>query len=163
MARTVRGYIKIHRSIVDWEWWDDVPVRLLWITILMEANWKDKKWKGKKIKRGSFWTSIDSLSDKTGLSRQQVRTALAKLRSTREITCKSTREGTLITVVNYGLYQDEGEVSTHRATDRTADNQHTSNTRATLTNKYKKDKKERRGEESSSLPDGSIDLLAGID
>lgn len=161
MAKTVNGYIKLYRTLVDWEWWDDIPVRLLWITILMEANWKDKKWKGRKIKRGSFWTSIDSLSHKTGLSRHQVRTALDKLKSTREITCKPTREGTLITVVNYNLYQDDDSSATHRTAHSVTNERHTSGTRAALTEEYIKNNKER--EEGSPSPEENFIFFANID
>ena len=161
MAKAANGYIKLYRTLVDWEWWDDIPVRLLWITILMEANWKDKKWKGKKIKRGSLWTSIDSLSEKTGLSRQQVRTALAKLKATREITCKSTREGTLITVVNYGLYQDDDATATYKTTHKRTDKQQTTNKRATLTEEYIKNSKE--GEEGDPPAEENFFFFADID
>lgn len=100
------GYIKIDRGIMDWEWWDDLPTFKLWITILLLANWQDKKWHGKDIPRGSFWTSIESLSEASGLSPMQVRTALGKLELTNEITSRVTNKGRLITVVKYGVFQD---------------------------------------------------------
>ena len=102
----MNGYIKIDRGIMDWEWWDDDKVLKLWLTILLLANWEDKKWHGKEIPRGSFWTSIESLSEASGLSIQEVRTALCKLISTGEVTSKATNQGRLITVVKYGDFQD---------------------------------------------------------
>lgn len=102
----MNGYIKIDRGIMEWEWWDDDKVLKLWLTILLLANWEDKKWHGKEIPRGSFWTSIESLSEASGLSIQEVRTALCKLISTGEVTSKATNQGRLITVVNYGTFQD---------------------------------------------------------
>ena len=103
----MNGYIKIDRGIMDWEWWDDDKVLKLWLTILLLANWEDKKWHGKEIPRGSFWTSIESLSEASGLSTQEVRTALCKLISTGEVTSKATNQGRLITVVKYGVFQDD--------------------------------------------------------
>ena len=103
----MNGYIKIDRGIMDWEWWDDDKVLKLWLTILLLANWEDKKWHGKDIPRGSFWTSIESLSEASGLSTQEVRTALCKLISTGELTSKATNQGRLITVVKYGVFQDD--------------------------------------------------------
>lgn len=102
----MNGYIKIDRGIMDWEWWDDDKVLKLWLTVLLLANWEDKKWHGKDIPRGSFWTSIESLSEASGLSTQEVRTALCKLISTGELTSKATNHGRLITVVKYGDFQD---------------------------------------------------------
>ena len=103
----MNGYIKIDRGIMDWEWWDDDKVLKLWLTVLLLANWEDKKWHGKDIPRGSFWTSIGSLSEASGLSTQEVRTALCKLISTGELTSKATNHGRLITVVKYGVFQDD--------------------------------------------------------
>ena len=100
------GYIKIDRGIMDWEWWDDLPTFKLWMTILLLANWEDKKWHGKDIPRGSFWASYETLSKKSGLTYKQVRTALAKLKRTGEVAVQRAHDGTLITVVKYGDFQD---------------------------------------------------------
>lgn len=102
----MNGYIKIDRGIIDWEWWDDDKVLKLWLTILLLANWEKKRWHGKDIPRGAFWTSIPRLQKASGLSYQEVRTALCKLVSTGEITDESTGSGRLITVVKYGDFQD---------------------------------------------------------
>lgn len=40
----MEGYITIHRKIVDWEWYKDIPTRVLFEHLLLTANWKDKKW-----------------------------------------------------------------------------------------------------------------------
>ena len=156
----MNGFVKIHRSILGWEWWDDVPVRLLWITILLEANWKEKKWHGMTIPRGSFWTSLPSLAAKTGLSVQQTRTALEKLKSTGEVTCRATRRGQLITVENYDFFQANENPPTYGATYRATDNQHAinmqSNMLSTSTEEYKEIKKERRGR---SAPSSSTDII----
>ena len=126
----MNGYIKIDRGILDWEWWDDDKVLRLWLTILLMANWEDKRWKGKDIKRGSFWTSIPKLMKFSGLSYQEVRTALCKLVSTGEITDEATGSGRLITVVKYGDFQDDLTKS-NRQPNRQPNNQ------STATEEYK--------------------------
>jgi len=103
----MNGFIKIHRSLLEWEWWDDKNTFRLFMTILLLANWKDKKWHGKTIPRGSFWTSLETLSKKSGLTFKQTRTSLNKLISTGEVTSKGANDGRLITVVNYDLYQSD--------------------------------------------------------
>ena len=99
------GWIKVHRSLFEWEWWSERNVRDLWLTILLMANHKPNKWQGMTIEAGQFVTSLQSLSDKSGLSFQSVRTALNKLESTGEISIKSTNKNTLITVIKWADFQ----------------------------------------------------------
>lgn len=117
----------MHRKMFEWEWWDDINTFRLFVTILLLANWKPKRWRGRVIPRGSCWTSIPELAKKSGLTYQQTRTALDKLISTGEITDKVTSRGRLITVANYDVYQSDVENVTDKITDKNADNQQTSN------------------------------------
>lgn len=87
----MEGWIKIFRQMIDWEWYKDVPTKTLFIHLLLTANYEDKKWKGITIKRGQLITSLNHLSEETGLSKQQVRTALKKLVATHEVTQLSTQ------------------------------------------------------------------------
>lgn len=141
----MNGSIALNRQIFDWEWWGDHNVTRLWITILMLANWKDKQWQGKTIKRGSFITSYPSLADATGLSIQQVRTAISKLKSTGEIQQIVTNKYQLIIVVNYEKYQDLSSDDNSQITD----NQQTNNSQITVNqhqlNKGNKDNKGNKG------------------
>lgn len=144
----MNGYIKIHRSLLDWEWWDDINTFRLFMTILLMANWKSKKWHGKRIRRGQLWTSIESLSEKSGLTFQQTRTALDKLISTGEITSRATNEGRLITVVNYGVYQSEDAEATNGSTSKSTSKQQTSN--KPLTTTEEREELYKKGEETSA-------------
>lgn len=140
MTENGNGFIKLYRSMLDWEWWDDLNTFRLFVTILMMANWKDKKWHGKIIKRGSFYTSLDTLSKRSGLSKMQVRTSLKKLELTHEITRKITHSGQFITVENYAFYQDYSENVTHDLTHELTREQHSDNTAITLTEERKESK-----------------------
>lgn len=144
----MNGYIKIHRSLLDWEWWDDINTFRLFMTILLMANWKSKKWHGKRIRRGQLWTSIESLSEKSGLTFQQTRTALDKLISTGEITSRATNEGRLITVVNYGVYQSDDAGATNESTNKSTNKQQTYNKPITTTEERKE--RYKKGEEASA-------------
>jgi len=149
------GFIKLNRSILEWEWWDDQNTFRLWMTILLLANWKEKKWHGKVIPRGSFWTSIASLAKKSGLSEQQTRTALDKLISTGEVTSESTNEGRLVTVVNYDVYQTVDSTPTSESTSEITGKQQTSNKRlnkrVTTTEEYIRIKNRKKGK--NDLPE----------
>ena len=135
------SFIKLYRSLLDWEWWDDKNVTRLFLTILLSVNWQTKKWHGMTIEKGSVFTSIEHLSKKSGLTMQQTRTALNKLKSTGEITIKSTNRGTLVTVENWGKYQFMPEEITNESTNNPTNNQQTSNKQ--ITNNQQQLKKEK--------------------
>lgn len=99
------GWIKIHRQILDWEWYSDNNTFRLFIHLILKANHKEKRYKGIELKAGSVVTSRDILSIETGLSVRQVRTSLDKLKSTNEVTIKTSSKGTIIQLVNYEKYQ----------------------------------------------------------
>ena len=101
----MEGWIKLHRQFLDWEWYADLPTKALFLHLLLKANHKPKQWQGQIINEGELITSIGSLSEQTGLSIRETRTALHKLESTGEITRKATNKYTLIKVQNYGIYQ----------------------------------------------------------
>lgn len=150
------GYIKLHRGLVDWEWWDDHNTTRLWIYILVSANWKDKKWRGKVIKRGSFITSLDHLSKGSGLSLMQVRTSLKKLINTGEINKQTTNAFTLITVVSYDSYQDNNKPHNKRVTNE----QQTNNKRITTTKEREEREEVKEGKEISKrfTPPGESEI-----
>lgn len=100
-------FIKLDRNMLRWGWYTDGPTMRLFIHLILIANIKPTKWQGITIKRGQVVTSLHNLSRQTGLSVRNVRTALSHLISTNEVTSESTSRYTLITVVNYALYQDK--------------------------------------------------------
>ena len=107
------GWIKLHRSILKWEWWGDVATTQLWITILLSVNHEQKKWRGQVIEAGQMVTSYSGLAKKSGLSIQSVRTAINHLKSTNEITCEPTHRFTLISVVKWADFQaDDRDANT---------------------------------------------------
>ena len=101
------GWIKSHRKLLDWEWYNDINTTRLFIHLLLTVSIKDDNWHGVHVPRGSRITSRTILAEETNLSERQVRTALDHLISTNEITKQTTRQCTIITVVNYDSYQSE--------------------------------------------------------
>jgi hypothetical protein len=148
------GWVKLHRGLLDWEWYDDINTCRLFIHCLMRANHKDKSWKGKDIKRGSFFTSLDTLSLETGLSVRQIRTSLDRLISTSELASLGQARGRMITIVKYESYQYDDRLNDSKATgSRQADDR-----LPTTNNNVKNENKEK-----NSYPAGiNPDLLAKI-
>jgi hypothetical protein len=140
----MEGWIKLHRKFLDWEWYQSPNVVTVFLHCLLKANFKEKKWQGVVINRGEFITSYQNLSAELsgkhgGLSVQQVRTALDKLKSTGELTIKTTNQYSLVKVNNYHEYQVDNMQDNKRITNE----QQTDNKRITTTKEYKKDKNDK--------------------
>tara|TARA_R110000764_G_scaffold29681_2_gene69399 strand:+ start:10699 stop:11388 length:690 start_codon:yes stop_codon:yes gene_type:complete len=100
------GWIKIHRKLTSWEWYNDVNTTRVFLHLLLVANHKDNKWRGIEIKRGQRLTSISALASETNLSIKNIRTSIKRLKSTNEVASHSTAQHTVFTMVNYDLYQE---------------------------------------------------------
>lgn len=100
-----KGYMDF-QQLLEWEWFDNSQMVHIWIYFLLKANDNDYQWHGIDIHRGSFVTSYDSICKATGLSMQNVRTCINRLKSTNEITVKSTNKFTIITICKYDSYTD---------------------------------------------------------
>jgi len=126
------GWIKIHRKITDWEWYNDINTFRLFMHLILKANHKARNYRGVNIELGCLMTGRELLSKETGLTIQQIRTCLERLKSTNEITIKTTKQGTIIQVLNYKKYQ----VSTNEITTE----QPQSNQQVTINKNLKKEK-----------------------
>ena len=109
-----KRYIKLYEQITKWEWFHKPATLCLFVYLLLKANYKDLKFEGIKIRRGQLVTSLPKLATDTGLTIQQVRTALSNLQTTGEITDQSTPRYRIITILKYDDYQS----STDSATDK---------------------------------------------
>ena len=112
------GWIKLHRSTTEWEWYSDHNTTRLFIHLLIKANHKDGKWQGAEIPRGSLITGVDSLRLQTGLTASQIRTSLKKLKKTGEIAIKTTNKYSIIEVKKWKEHQvDDKQVTNKSQTD----------------------------------------------
>lgn len=108
----MNGHITLDRKILEWEWYTDTNTKIVFIHLLLTACWKDTRWQGRIIKRGQLVTSIPSLCTALSLSTREVRTALSHLCSTGEIDRQTTAKYSVITVLNYDLYQTSDSQTT---------------------------------------------------
>lgn len=119
-------YIKLSRRILEWEWYSDINTKVLFLHMLLKANWKDGRFRGAVIPRGSFVSSLSKLAEETGLTDRKVRTALEHLKTTGEVTSRSHSKFTVFTIKNYDCYQsndmqgDRQTTSKRQADDRKA-------------------------------------------
>lgn len=101
----MNGWIKLHRKFLKWEWYHNSEMVHLFLHLIIMANHEDKKWKGIIIKRGQIVTGRNIICLETGISIQSIRTCLNRLKSTNEITSRSTNRFSIITICNYECYQ----------------------------------------------------------
>ncbi|WP_426431418.1 hypothetical protein ACPX19_03090 [Winogradskyella sp. HB-48] len=146
------GHIILHRDIMEWEWYQSPNVFRVYIHLLIKANFKDKKWQGKLIKRGQLITSIGHLASELMISAQSIRTSLFKLSDSNAIVLKPTNRFTLITIVNYDNYQTAKSYSNKQNSTQVTSYQQSNNKQLTTTkernnnNKANKEKIEVRRE-----------------
>lgn len=131
-----KGFIVLYRDIFDWEWFDDVYVFKLFVCLIMLASHEAKRYKGKTLKRGSFITSIASLSQKVKMSETSVKNSLKKLSATGEIEQEIIpNKYRIITIKNYNKFQSVGFSKTDNKTDSKTNNKTNSKTDRKTNNK----------------------------
>lgn len=140
------GWVCLHRKIRKWEWYSDTNVVRVFLHCLLSANYKTTEWKGVKISKGSFVTGRKKLATATSLTEQQTRTALDKLKSTNEITIVTHNKFSIITIVNWEMYQinnqqNTGEITNNQPAEQPTNNQQntTDNNINNINNKIKED------------------------
>ena len=120
-----KGWLKLYRSLLeDPIWTGSTPEqKVVFITLLLMANFEEAEWEWKSesysLKPGQFITSLKSLEEKCGknISTQNVRTALARFEKYGFLTNESTKQNRLITIVNWGFYQQNARFLTKQLTN----------------------------------------------
>lgn len=127
------GFVKIFRSLKDWEWYDDHNATRLLVHLLLSVNYENKKWKGIDIPKGAMVFSWDTISKEVGLTPMQCRTSMTKLESSGEVTRKVTNKYQLVSLVKWEKFQ----IIEGCLTDKLTDEQQTNNRQITTTKEYK--------------------------
>ena len=84
-----KGWIKVERSILETDWYKDLATRVLWLHLQLTLGFTDTN---------ELVTTLSALSKETGLSVQQVRSALRKMQNNKQITSRTTNKNTRITL-----------------------------------------------------------------
>lgn len=101
----------LHRKMRDWQWYKVPNTKDTFLELLLSANWKDTKYRTETIPRGSVLTTMSKIAEATGLTKDEVRTALNHLKTSHDISHTKMYNELLITIHNYDYYQssDMGE------------------------------------------------------
>lgn len=105
------GWIKLHRGIFDHWIASDPDYFCVWLRMLTDANFEDKKhlFNGAllEIKRGQIIFGLEAWSAKTGVTIAKLRKLLDMLEKDKMINRQKTNKYSLISITNYALYQDD--------------------------------------------------------
>ena len=147
------GYIKLHRKIINWEWYKNVNTFRVFLHLLLTANYEDKELRGRIIKRGQRMISVAKLADELQLTIQQTKTTLKNLQSTNDITIETTPNYSIISIKNYNFYQQLTNEITNKSTKvstRVATNKLTTMKEIKEIKKYKEER------EGTLIPHGEF-------
>jgi hypothetical protein len=97
-------WIRLPRSMFDWDWFDKPEMLSLFLYLLNNAKEKEVKHDGIVEHRGQFLTSLGKLSTIIGAGKQVVRTCLSKLIKMQLIEVNTERLYSIITICNYDEY-----------------------------------------------------------
>lgn len=149
-------FVFLWRKITDTIFYKNPNICHLAIHCIIKANFKDRNVifnnQIVELKKGQFITGRKKLSEETGLTQQQTRTALKVLEKCRFLTSKSTNKYSIITVLNYKEYQFNENTINQQSNQQVTSNQPASNQQVTTDNKDNKDNKEKK-ERDSFYPD----------
>lgn len=123
----VSTFVKLDRNIVKWRWFRNPKTLQLFIYLIVSANIDDYGFEGRTIHRGQLATSVKSLSLATGLTAQEVKTALGHLKSTKEITIETCSKFSVISILCYDKYQSNQQTNQQTNNKRATNKQQTSN------------------------------------
>lgn len=174
------GWIKLHRKLLDKPIWKlSTPEQKTILVTLLLMVWhrpNEWEWNGQRYmcEPGQCITSLDSIAKACGkgVSIKNVRTALERFEKYGFLANESAKQGRLITIVNWGDYQEESDKG-GKATGSQPANDWQTNGKQVATNKnVKNDKNERMKEDINKdissesnkfAPPGSGILLPLVD
>lgn len=145
-------YIKLDRNILKWRWYQDGNTFRVFVHLLLTANVADRGFRDITIRRGQRVVTRKGLAADLDMSEQAVRTALEHLEETGEITKWTCPKYSVVTIVNYDLYQKYGNAyqptnnqaktvaNKGESVDRGRGNQPTTNQQTTNRNPGKSEK-----------------------
>jgi hypothetical protein len=109
MPRFTNGWVRLDRSILNTDIWEDPKLFRLFSLLLLWANVLETtvKFKGKPmtIPPGTIVTGYRQLADATGLSFWAVRDRSRYLAERGNLVVKTDRKGLIITICNWDKYQ----------------------------------------------------------
>jgi hypothetical protein len=116
-----RGYVKLWRKSMDSGWIKNHKLWAFWTYCLLKASYKEfDAVIGLQVVHllpGQFLFGRKKASEETGLTEREIRTILEFLRKAGNLTIKTTNKFSIITIVNWHIYQG-GEAEKDQQNDQ---------------------------------------------
>lgn len=145
------GWIKLHRKIFENPFYfsEKFTRCQAWIDLLLLANFKDgffyKRGIKVEVSRGQIGYDLDSLANRWTWSRGKVERFIIDLENEKQVVRQKTNITTLITVINYDIYQSDDNADSNA--NNNADGNKTVTQTVTQTETNKKDNKVNKDKE----------------
>ena len=145
----MEGWIRVHRKIIDEPWFNKSEYVHLWLYLLLKANHKDQEiFVGNEkvlVKRGQLLTSRHKLSEVVHVQENKIYRILKCFENEHQIEQRKTKKYTVISIVNYDIYQKSEQDNEQQMNNRCATDEQSMNTNnndnniiyINLFNKYK--------------------------
>ena len=144
------NFVKLDRKILTWGWYDDPATKIVFIDLLLHANFSEGEYHGEKLQKGEVVFGRKACAERNGLSERQVRTAIDHLRKSGEIsTSKTTNKFSIIKVENWAFYQGQKDKSDQQNDQQATSKRPASDQQATTS---KNEKNEKNGKNEKNTP-----------
>ena len=105
-----------------------------WSEVLLRANYETSHHDGELLERGQFLFGRDELAETIGLTPEKIRTINQHLQRYGELTIKTTRQGSIGTIVHYDTYVGTAATN-NQPTNQQITNEQPTNNHSEETNK----------------------------
>ena len=161
------GFIRLSRKILNWEWMDDSITFHVFVYLLLNANYEERKYHGYDIKRGEVVVGLENIAKNLHLSVRNVRTALKHLKSTNEVTIRTTNKFSIVTICNFdswqGLTLESDKQSDEQSDKQPTNNRQITDKQVTTPKEINKEiNKETNNNIPPIIPQGDSDIVKGL-
>jgi len=122
----MQGYVKLHRKLLNSTVWQSERLLRVFMWCLLKASHKPRQavvgYQVVALDKGEFVTGSDKAAAELGLTRSAYRRAITGLQKLEMIATKPASKYTVITVINWELYQCSDQETGQQSDQETASN-----------------------------------------
>lgn len=128
----MEGWISLYRKLLNASWFNKSEYVHLWIYLLLKANHQDKEiYIGNEkviVKRGQLLTSRNKLAEVVHVNENKIYRILKCFENEQQIEQHKTKKYTVISIVNYDMYQKGEQESEQQMNNKRTTNEQQMNT-----------------------------------
>lgn len=111
----MHGWIKLHRTLTQWQWYSDSKTIHLFIHLLLNACHEPQKWQDITLQKGQLVVGRQKLASALNMTQNEIRQRLHRLKTCNAIVIKCTNKYSLVTITNWESYQNTTEKRTNKS------------------------------------------------